>query len=123
MGAFEGIGLVFAGAIVKWAFDMMADRTKKAEEVDRHLAAEEGRLKDKVAELDKTNSTAIATLTSGIKHIVEELAGIRSDMKENRNIVFERLDHNKDEIGEVKNLVTATSARVQAIESKLNEKP
>lgn len=121
MGAFEGIALVFAGAIVKWFFDLAADRTKKADEIDKHLATEDSKLRDRVADLDKTNSTAIATLTSGIKHVVEELSGIRSDMKDHRLVVFERLDRNERDIGEVKTLVAETNVHVQAIQSKLNQ--
>lgn len=121
MGAFEGIALVFAGAIVKWFFDISADRTKKVDEADKHLATEDSKLRDKVADLDKTNATAIATLTSGIKHVVEELSGIRGDMKDHRLVVFERLDRNERDIGEVKTLVAETNAHVQAIQSKLNQ--
>ena len=121
MGAFEGIALVVAGAILKWVADMAAERTKKADEIDKHLANEDSKLRDKVANLDKTNSTAIATLTSGIKHVVEELSGIRSDMKDHRVVVFERLDRNERDIGEVKTLVAETNVHVQAIQSKLNQ--
>jgi hypothetical protein len=121
VGAFEGIALVFAGAIVKWMFDMQADRIRKADEVDQGLVAEEKKLRDKVAELDKTNSTAIATLTSGIDHIVRELSGIRGDMKENREVVFNRLDRNEREIVEVKALVAQSSQQLRAIETKLSE--
>jgi hypothetical protein len=121
VGAFEGIALVVAGAILKWVADMAAERTKKADEIDKHLATEDSKLRDKVANLDKTNSTAIATLTSGIKHVVEELSGIRSDMKDHRVVVFERLDRNERDIGEVKTLVAETNVHVQAIQSKLNQ--
>ena len=121
VGAFEGIALVFAGAIVKWVFDMSADRSRKVDETDKSLAAEEYKLRDKVAELDKTNSMAIATLTAGIQHIVDGLAGIRSDMKEHREVVFKRLDSNDGEIKEVKDMVSQSNLQLQAIQLKLGE--
>lgn len=121
MAALEGIALVLVGAIVKWFFDMNADRTRKSEETDKGLIAEERKLRDRLADLDKTNSLAIATLTAGIDHIVNELSGIRTDMKEHRLVVFGRLDRNEDEIKEVKGLVTQAGVHLQAIEGKLNE--
>ena len=122
MGAFEGIALVLVGAVVKWTFDMVADRSRKIDEADKRFASEESALREKVHDLDKTNSTAIALLTSGISHIADELSGIRSDMKDHRMVVFERLDRNERNIGEVKVLVTATHDHVQAIESRLAER-
>ena len=123
MGAVEPIALLVAGAIVKWIFDLAAERTKKADEIDKNLASEDNKLRDKVAEIDKMNSTAIATLNSGIAHVVGELSGIRSDMKEHRAVVFQRLERNESEIGKVKILVEKTSVHVEAIQSKLNERP
>ena len=120
MGALEPIGLLIAGAILKWIADMVADREKKSDEIDKHLASEDVKLRDKVADLDKTNSTAIATLTSGIEHVVGELAGMRSDMKEHRAVVFQRLDRNERDIGEVKALVIETNATLNAIKLNLN---
>lgn len=122
MGALEPIALLVAGAIVKWIFDLAADRTKKADEIDKNLTLEDNKLRDKVAEIDKMNSTAIATLNSGISHVAGELAGIRGDMKDHRSVVFQRLDRNECEIGEVKRLVEKTSVHVEAIQSKLNER-
>jgi hypothetical protein len=122
MGAFEGVALLFAGAILKWIADMTADRARKVDENDKGLAAEERKLRDRVAELDKTNSMAIATLTAGITHIVQELSGIRGDMKENREVVFNRLDRNEREIVEVKTLVSQSTIQLQAIEQKINER-
>lgn len=122
MGALEPIALLVAGAIVKWIFDLAAERTKKADEIDKNLASEDTKLRDKIAEIDKINSTAIATLNSGIGHVAVELAGIRKDMKDNRSVVFQRLDRNEREIGEVKRLVERTGVHVEAIQSKLNEK-
>ena len=119
MGALEPIGLIIVGYIVKWIFDMNADRARKIDESDKHLATEENKLKDKVAELDKTNATAIATLTAGISHIVDELSGIRGDMKENRQIVFNRLDRNDQEIKEVKNIVAKCNSHLEVIYTKL----
>ena len=120
MGALEPVALLVAGAILKWIADMVADREKKSDEMDKHLASEDVKLRDKVADLDKTNSTAIATLTSGIEHVVGELAGMRSDMKEHRTVVFQRLDRNERDIGEVKALVMETNATVNAIKLNLN---
>lgn len=120
MGAFEGIGLVLAGAFVKWIFEMTADRTRKAEETDKTLAAEEYKLRDKVADLDKTNSLAIATLTAGIEHVVEKLDGIRSDMREHREVVFRRLDRNEGEIQDVKNMVSQSKIQIEAIQQRLS---
>lgn len=122
MGAFEGVALLFAGAILKWIADMTADRARKVDENDKSLAAEEHKLRDRVAELDKTNSMAIATLTAGITHIVQELSGIRGDMKENREVVFNRLDRNEREIVEVKTLVSQSTIQLQAIEAKIGER-
>ena len=65
---------------------------------------------------------AIATLTSGIDHIVKELSGIRGDMKENREVVFSRLDRNEREIVEVKGLVAQSSIQLQVIEQRLTER-
>jgi hypothetical protein len=123
VGALEPIALLVAGAIVKWIFDLAAERTKKADEIDKSLASEGNKLRDKVAEIDKTNSTAIATLNSGINHVAGELSGIRSDMKDHRAVVFQRLERNEQEIGNVKTLVQKTNVHVQAIQCKLNEKP
>ena len=122
MGALEPIALLVAGAIVKWIFDLAAERTKKADEIDKNLASEDNKLRDKVAEIDKINSTAIATLNSGINHVAGELSGIRSDMKDHRLVVFQRLDRNESEIGEVRTLVEKASVRVEAIQSRLGEK-
>ena len=122
MGALEPIALLVAGAIVKWIFDLAADRTKKADEIDKNLASEDNKLRDKVAEIDKINSTAIATLNSGINHVAGELSGIRSDMRDHRSVVFQRLDRNEREIGEVKILVETTNVHIKAIQSKANEK-
>lgn len=119
MGAFEGIGLVFLGAFVKWVSEMTADRRRKAEETDKTLAAEESKLRDKVADLDKTNSMAIATLTAGIQHIVDGLEGIRSDMREHREVVFRRLDRNEGEIQDVKDMVSQSNFQLQAIQLRL----
>jgi hypothetical protein len=123
VGALEPIALLVAGAIVKWVFDLAAERTKKADEIDKNLASEDNKLRDKVAEIDKMNSTAIATLNSGINHVAGELAGIRSDMRDHRAVVFQRLERNEQEIGNVKTLVQKTNAYVEAIQCKLNEKP
>jgi hypothetical protein len=122
VGALEPIALLVAGAIVKWIFDLAADRTKKADEIDKNLASEDNKLRDKVAEIDKINSTAIATLNSGINHVAGELSGIRSDMRDHRSVVFQRLDRNEREIGEVKILVETTNVHIKAIQSKANEK-
>lgn len=119
MGALEPIALLVAGAIVKWIFDLAAERTKKADEIDKNLASEDNKLRDKVAEIDKMNSTAIATLNSGINHVAGELKGIRSDMKDHRSVVFERLDRNEREIREVKGLVEKTSVHVETIRAGL----
>lgn len=121
MGAFEGIGLVIAGAILQWITGMVAERAKKADDVDKNLATEDTKLRDKVAELDKTNSTAIATLTVGIEHIVEGLDGIRSDMREHRDVVFRRLEHNESEIKDVRKMVSQSDLRLQAIQLQLSE--
>ena len=121
MGAFEGIGLVIAGAVLQWITGMVADRAKKAEDFDKNLATEDTKLRDKVAELDKTNSTAIATLTVGIEHIVEGLDGIRSDMREHRDVVFRRLEHNESEIKDVRSMVSRSDVRLQAIQLQLSE--
>ena len=121
MGAFEGIGLVIAGAILQWITGMVAERAKKADDIDKNLATEDTKLRDKVAELDKTNSTAIATLTVGIEHIVEGLDGIRSDMREHRDVVFRRLEHNESEIKDVRNMVSQSDLRLQAIQLQLSE--
>jgi hypothetical protein len=121
VGAFEGIGLVIAGAILQWITGMVAERAKKADDVDKNLATEDTKLRDKVAELDKTNSTAIATLTVGIEHIVEGLDGIRSDMREHRDVVFRRLEHNESEIKDVRKMVSQSDLRLQAIQLQLSE--
>jgi hypothetical protein len=121
VGAFEGIGLVIAGAILQWITGMVAERAKKADDIDKNLATEDTRLRDKVAELDKTNSTAIATLTVGIEHIVEGLDGIRSDMREHRVVVFRRLEHNESEIKDVRKMVSQSDLRLQAIQLQLSE--
>ncbi len=121
MGAFEGIGLVIAGAVLQWITGMVADRAKKAEDFDKNLATEDTKLRDKVAELDKTNSTAIAKMTVGIEHIVEGLDGIRSDMREHRDVVFRRLERNESEIKDVRNMVSQSDARLQALQLQLSE--
>jgi hypothetical protein len=121
VGAFEGIGLVIAGAILQWITGMVADRAKKAEDIDKNLATEDTKLRDKVAELDKTNSTAIATLTVGIEHIVEGLDGIRSDMRGHRDVVFRRLERNESEINDVRNIVSRSEDRFQAIQQQLSK--
>jgi hypothetical protein len=100
---------------------MVADRTKKADDIDKSLATEDTKLRDKVAELDKTNSTAIAKMTVGIEHIVEGLDGIRSDMREHRDVVFRRLERNENEIKDVRNMVSQSDARLQAIQLQLSE--
>ena len=99
---------------------MLADRTRKAEETDKTLAAEDSKLRDKVAELDKTSSTAIAALTTGLQHIVEGIEGMRSDMREHRDVVFGRLARNESEIKEVKDTVTKSNLQLQAIQLKLD---
>jgi hypothetical protein len=114
MGAFEGIGLVIAGAVLTWIFEMTSDRGK-------NLASERSKLRDRVAELDKTNSLAIATLTSGIEHIVDGLDGIRGDMREHREVVFRRLDRNEGEIRDVKDMVSRSNFQLQAIQLRLGE--
>lgn len=119
MGALEPIALLIVGAFIKWGFDVVGDRQRKSDEADKALAAGESKLKEKVAALDKANSTAIATLTTGMEHIVQELAGIRGDMKEHRTVVFARIDRNENEIKEVKALVQEASAHLKVIESKL----
>lgn len=119
MGAFEGIGLVIAGAFIQWITKMLADRTRKAEETDKTLAAEDSKLRDKVADLDKTTSATIATLTAGMQHIVEGIEGMRSDMREHRDVVFGRLDRNENEIREVKDTVTKSNLQLQAIQLQL----
>lgn len=106
---------------MKWIFDVSADRVQKMDEADKNLAAEESRLRDRVAELDKTNSTALATLTTGMEHIVQELSGIRSDMKEHRSVVFARIDRNENEIRQVKELVVSAGAHLRAIEDRLGD--
>jgi hypothetical protein len=121
VGAFEGIGLVIAGAVLQWITGMVADRAKKAEDFDKNLATEDTKLRDKVAELDKTNSTAIAKMTVGIEHIVEGLDGIRSDMREHRDVVFRRLERNESEIKDVRNMVSQSDARLQALQLQLSE--
>ena len=110
---------MFLGAFVKWVSEMTADRRRKAEETDKTLAAEESKLRDKVADLDKTNSMAIATLTAGIQHIVDGLEGIRSDMREHREVVFRRLDRNEGEIQDVKDMVSQSNFQLQAIQLRL----
>jgi hypothetical protein len=121
VGAFEGIGLVIAGAILQWITGMVAERAKKADDIDKNLATEDTKLRDKVAELDKTNSTAIAKMTVGIEHIVEGLDGIRSDMREHRDVVFRRLEHNESEIKDVRKMVSQSDLRLQAIQLQLSE--
>ncbi len=121
MGAFEGIALVVAGAFLKWVSEMASDRARKSDEIDKGLAAEESKIKEKIAELDKANSTAIATLTAGVEHIVRELAGIRSDMKDHRIAVFTRIDRNEEEMKEIKSLAEKTVTRLEAIEAKVSD--
>lgn len=111
---------MFAGAIVKWMFDMQADRARKVDEADKSLIAEDHKLRDKVAELDKVNSTALATLTTGMEHIVQELAGIRGDMKEHRSVVFARIDRNETEIKDVKVLALSADKHLRTIEARLD---
>jgi hypothetical protein len=117
----EQLALLVGGAILQWIGSMVADRTKKADDIDKSLATEDTKLRDKVAELDKTNSTAIAKMTVGIEHIVEGLDGIRSDMREHRDVVFRRLEHNESEIKDVRNMVSQSDARLQAIQLQLSE--
>jgi len=100
---------------------MVADRTKKADDIDKNLATEDTKLRDKFAELDKTSSTAIATLSVGIEHIVEGLDGIRSDMREHRDVVFGRLERNESEIKDVRSMVLRSDVRFQAIQQQLSE--
>jgi len=100
---------------------MSADRYRKAEEADKGLAKQEENLREKIANLDKTNATAIATLTAGIEHIVDGLSGIRSDMKEHREAVFRRLDRNESEIRQVKATATQSTLQLQNIQAKLDE--
>ena len=119
MGAFEGIGLLIAGAFLEWIRSMVADRAKKADDIDKNLATEDTKLREKVAELDKTGSTAIATLTVGIEHLVSGVDGIRRDMKEHRDVVFGRLERNEGEIKEVRNMVSQSELRLQAIQLRL----
>lgn len=119
MAAFEGVALLVAGAFLKWVAEMVSDRAKKSEAIDKELAAGESRLKEKVAEIDKANATAIATLTAGVQHIVEELAGIRSDMAEHRMVVFTRIDRNEKEINEVKDLVQEARGDLRVIKDKI----
>jgi hypothetical protein len=121
MGALEPIALLVAGAILQWIVGMVADRDKKADDIDKNLATEDTKLRDKVAELDKTNSTAIATLTVGIEHLVGGVDGIRRDMKEHRDVVFTRLGRNEDEIKDVRNMVSQSDLRLQAIQLQLSE--
>jgi len=121
MGALEPVALLVAGAILQWIAGMVADRDKKADDIDKNLATEDTKLRDKVAELDKTNSTAIATLTVGIEHIVDGLNGIRSDMREHREVVFRRLDRNEGEIKDVKDMVSQSNIQLQAIKLRLGE--
>jgi hypothetical protein len=119
VGAFEGIGLLIAGAFLEWIRSMVADRAKKADDIDKNLATEDTKLRDKVAELDKTGSTAIATLTVGIEHLVSGVDGIRRDMKEHRDVVFGRLERNEGEIKEIRNMVSQSELRLQAIQLRL----
>ena len=98
---------------------MVADRAKKADDIDKNLATEDTKLRDKVAELDKTGSTAIATLTVGIEHLVSGVDGIRRDMKEHRDVVFGRLERNEGEIKEIRNMVSQSELRLQAIQLRL----
>lgn len=119
MGALEPIALLIVGAFIKWGFDVAGDRQRKSDETDKALAAGESKLKERVAEIDKANSTAIATLTAGVQHIVEELAGIRSDMAEHRTVVFARIDRNENEIKEVKELVQDVTADLRVIKDKI----
>ncbi len=121
MGAFEGIGLVIAGAILQWITGMVAERAKKADDIDKNLATEDTKLRDKVAELDKTSSTAIATLAAGMEHLVVGVDGIRKDMREHRDVVFMRFERNENEIKEVRNMVSQSDLRLQAIQLQLSE--
>jgi hypothetical protein len=120
MGALEPIGLFVAGVIVQSIGRMIADRAKKADDIDKNLATEDAKLRDKVAELDKTGSMAIATLTVGIEHLVNGVDGIRSDLKEHRDVVFGRLERNEGEIKEVRNMVSQSELRLQAIQLRLS---
>jgi hypothetical protein len=118
----EQLALLVGGAILHWIGAMVADRAKKADDIDKNLATEDTKLRDKVAELDKTNSTAIATLTVGIEHLVVGVDGIRKDMKEHRDVVFGRLERNEGEIKDVRNMVTQSDLRLQAIQLQLGDK-
>ena len=122
MFSLEQLALLVGGAILHWIGAMVADRAKKADDIDKNLATEDTKLRDKVAELDKTNSTAIATLTVGIEHLVVGVDGIRKDMKEHRDVVFGRLERNEGEIKDVRNMVTQSDLRLQAIQLQLGDK-
>ena len=121
MFSLEQLALLVGGAILQWIGSMVADRTKKADDIDKNLATEDTKLRDKFAELDKTSSTAIATLSVGIEHIVEGLDGIRSDMREHRDVVFGRLERNESEIKDVRSMVLRSDVRFQAIQQQLSE--
>jgi hypothetical protein len=118
----EQLALLVGGAILQWIGTMVADRAKKADDIDKNLATEDTKLRDKVAELDKTNSTAIATLSAGIDHLVGGVDGIRKDMKEHRDVVFMRLERNENEIKEVRNMVSLSDLRLQSIQLQLGDK-
>lgn len=115
--AFEGIALVFVGAIVKWFFDLAADKSKKADAAADKISLEERKLGDKLAEVDKQNAMAITALNTSLSHIVREIHGFRSDMKEHREAVFERLDKNDSEIAEIKRSVTSSAEAIKVIQN------
>ncbi len=121
MFSLEQLALLVGGAILQWIGSMVADRAKKADDIDKSLATEDTKLRDKVAELDKTSSTAIATLAAGMEHLVVGVDGIRKDMREHRDVVFMRFERNENEIKEVRNMVSQSDLRLQAIQLQLSE--
>lgn len=120
--ALEGIALVFVGAIVKWFFDLAADKTKKADAAADKLSLEERRLGEKLAEIDKESSIAITALTTGLEHIGREIHGLRGDMRDHRVAVFERLDKNEKEIQEIRSTVTSSAEAIKAIQNSCDLK-
>ncbi len=121
MFSLEQVALLVGGAILQWIGAMVADRAKKADDSDKNLATEGTKLRDKFAELDKTSSTAIATLAAGMEHLVGGVEGIRNDMREHRDVVFTRFERNENEIKEVRNMVSQSDLRLQAIQQQLSE--
>jgi hypothetical protein len=117
----EQVALLIGGAILQWIGAMVTDRVKKADDIDKNLATEGTKLRDKFAELDKTSSTAIATLSVGIEHLVGGVDGIRKDMREHRDVVFTRFERNENEIKEVRNMVAQSDLRLQGIQKQLGE--